>query len=48
MLSRVVPFKVLLPNYYACIDPQMSRHVTSLVGPHMNDNFGGSFWLQTI
>ena len=48
MVGRVAPFKVLLPNYYACIDPQMSLHVTSLVGPHMEDNFGGSFWLQTI
>jgi Methyltransferase domain len=37
MLGRVPPFKVLLPNYYACIDPQMSPHVTSLVGPYMNE-----------
>jgi hypothetical protein len=48
MLGRAMPFKVLLPNYYACIDPQISSHVTSLVEPHMHSNFGGSFWLQMI
>jgi len=47
LLGKSPPFRTLLPNYYACIDPNLSRLVAAVVQPHMKTLFGGSFWIET-
>jgi hypothetical protein len=41
-------FKVLLPNWFACYDPELSVHVKSLLEPFGCIAKGGSFWMEKV
>jgi hypothetical protein len=48
LLTKEVPFRILLPNYFACHDPELLPHVAAVVQPHFKELFGGSFWIETV
>jgi hypothetical protein len=48
LLAKEPPFRTLLPNYFACLDPDLRLKSAALVTPYMSPVVGGSFWLETI
>jgi hypothetical protein len=48
LLAKESPFRTLLPNCFACLDPVLRPKADALVTPHMSHVVGGSFWLETL
>jgi methyltransferase family protein len=48
LLVKEPPFRTLLPNCFACLDPVLRPKAGALVTPHMSPVVGGSFWLETL
>jgi hypothetical protein len=46
LLCPKPPFKVLLPNWFVCSDPELSSKVQSVLGP--GGWRGGSFWIEMV
>ncbi len=48
MLCPQQSFKVILPNFFACTDPDLTREVVSIMHPLNACAQGSSFWIETL
>jgi Methyltransferase domain len=48
MLCPQQSFKVILPNFFACTDPDLTREVASIMHPLSACAQGSSFWIETL
>ena len=48
LLTKSPPFRILLPNYYACIEPTLSARATKLVQSKLGAVDGSSFWIESV
>jgi hypothetical protein len=48
MLCPQQSFKVILPNFFACMDPELTKEVGSLMRPLSGCAEGSSFWIETL